>query len=73
VTLIDPAACSDHELLTPGQAAALLGVTRGTVYRWVGAGELPALRAHDGPSAPIRISRSELWHTLHARASRRAA
>ena len=64
--LTDPAAPDEPELLTPGQTAVLLGVTRQTVYRWISAGELPAMRTHNGPRAPIRISRAELWRTLRA-------
>jgi excisionase family DNA binding protein len=41
------------KLLTVGEVAQHLGVTANSVYRWIDAGLLPAVRL--SPSGPIRV------------------
>jgi excisionase family DNA binding protein len=41
------------KLLRPAEVAALLGVTRATVYRKIHTGELPATRL--GDDGPLRV------------------
>lgn len=48
-------------MLTTSQAAALLGVDRATVARWVRLGQLPAVRL---PSGHWRIRRVEVERLL---------
>ncbi|HVF78817.1 MAG TPA: helix-turn-helix domain-containing protein [Solirubrobacteraceae bacterium] len=52
-------------LLTTREVAAQLGVGRSTVYRWITAGQLPAIRIGSGRCAPIRVPVDELHATLH--------
>lgn len=47
--------------LTPQQFMALSGLSRSTVYRWLGNGEIKSTRA--GPKL-LRIPRSELVRVL---------
>jgi excisionase family DNA binding protein len=51
------------ELLTPDQAARLLGVTKRTIYRWVAVSFLPAIRVprrnHFGCPV-LRLRRSDV-------------
>ncbi len=51
-------------LLTPTQAAELVGVTPGTVRRWIAAGEVRALRLGSARNAPLRVAASELVERL---------
>lgn len=41
------------ELLSPSEVARLLGVHRASVYRYINAGELPAIRL--GEDGPLRV------------------
>ena len=52
-------------LLSPAEVAALLGVTRATVYRRINAGELPATRL--GEDGPLRVDAAALedWLVAH--------
>jgi excisionase family DNA binding protein len=52
------------ELLSTGQVAELLGVSRGTVWRYVDLGLIPARRL---PSGVIRIRRGDLEEFRRAR------
>jgi excisionase family DNA binding protein len=53
-------------LLSPADVARLVGVHRNSVYRWINAGELPALRLGDelGPLR-VRSDRLEQWLAQH--------
>lgn len=53
----------EPELLTPAEVAALLRVTRRTVYQWITDGRLPALRA----GGRWRIRREDIEAFLHRR------
>lgn len=48
------------ELLTVGEAAAVLKVSRKSVYRMVRSGRLSAWRLGEAPSSPIRIDPADL-------------
>jgi excisionase family DNA binding protein len=50
-------------LLSPQQAAKVIGSSVDSIRRRVWSGELPHYRLGRGPSAPIRIARAdlELW------------
>ncbi len=52
------------DLFTTEEAAALLRVSRQTVYRLLERGELHGLRLGSGPRAPFRIERAELARFL---------
>jgi excisionase family DNA binding protein len=52
-----------HELLTPGEAARLLGVTPNTVTRWSRAGRMPAIQTMGGHR---RFRRTEVERVLRA-------
>ena len=58
------------ELLSPAEVARRLGVHRGSVYRWIGDGELPALRL--GQDGPLRVRGDALeeWLQQHPAAPR---
>ena len=49
----------ENELLTVAEAAALLKVTRHTIYRWIAEGRLPAARY--SPRV-LRVRREDLGH-----------
>jgi excisionase family DNA binding protein len=49
--------CVPDELLTTGEAAELLGVSRWTCLRYIREGRLPAVRL---PSGHMRIKRSDV-------------
>jgi len=49
-------------LLTPDEVARTLRVSRGTVYRYVAAGRLSAVRLH--ANGPLRIRAAELERLL---------
>jgi excisionase family DNA binding protein len=51
---------SSDDLLSVEEVAHRCAVDRSTVRRWIAAGKLPACRLGDGPSARIRIARSDL-------------
>jgi excisionase family DNA binding protein len=51
----------ESDMLTTTQAAAMLGVDRATVARWVRLGQLAAVRL---PSGHIRIRRRDLEKLL---------
>jgi excisionase family DNA binding protein len=55
---------SQDALLTPREAAELVGVEATTVRRWVREGYLPALRLGDAVNAPLRIRVSDLTAQL---------
>ncbi|MBA3714572.1 MAG: helix-turn-helix domain-containing protein [Pyrinomonadaceae bacterium] len=55
----------NDEFLTPEEAAKLLKVTRRTIYNWLKAGKLPALKYGQG----WRIIRSELIRGTRERAA----
>jgi len=61
-------------LLTVGEVAARLRVSRPTVYRRIAAGEIPVLRLGSGPRAPLRVDGAELetWLCDLARAPQAA-
>jgi excisionase family DNA binding protein len=61
------------KLMSPPEAAALLGVTRATIYRKIHTGELPAVRL--GDDGPLRVESSELvaWLRSHATTGGEAA
>jgi excisionase family DNA binding protein len=59
-TLVQP-----QNLLTVGEVAERLKVSRWSVYRRVEAGELPAVRLGSGPRAPIRVDERELEAWLY--------
>lgn len=52
-------------LLTVGEAAERLNVSKPTVYRRVAQGSLPALRVGDG-YGPVRVDEDELEAWLYA-------
>jgi len=58
-----------EKLLTPGEVAARVGVSRDTVYRWIGNEDLAAVDLSAGEQrARWRISESELRRFLDSRA-----
>ncbi len=61
------------KLMSPAEVAALLGVTRATVYRKIHSGELPALRL--GDDGPLRVDAGELdrWLSSYATTGGEAA
>jgi excisionase family DNA binding protein len=60
---------TDVRLLAPAEVAERLGVSRGTVYRCINAGELPAVRL--GHGGTLRVSDSTLETWLEPTAARR--
>ena len=54
-------------LLTPAQAAELLGISLATVHRRAVLGDLPAIKLWSGRRAPIRFRRDDLERWLEAR------
>ena len=50
--------------VSPARAAELLGVSRRSVYRWVGQGTLPALRVGSAANSPLRIRTGDLVEQL---------
>jgi excisionase family DNA binding protein len=56
---------ANSRLLSVAEVADRLGLTRGSVYRKVAAGELPATRLGDG-LAPLRVSEQDLADWLDA-------
>ena len=63
---------AEEELLTPGAAAGVLGVTRQSVYRWQDAGLLPVVMSGRSRSVPAAAVR-ELKAVRDSRALRDAA
>lgn len=53
-------ATENRTLLTPDEAARVLGCSRATIYRRAAEGGLPVLRLGSGPKAPIRIDIEDL-------------
>jgi excisionase family DNA binding protein len=53
------------ELMTVGGVAQLLGVTDASVYRWINASQLPAVRLSAG--GPIRVRSDHLAQWLEAK------
>jgi excisionase family DNA binding protein len=53
-------------LLSPAQAATLLGVSPHTVRRWIRRGEVCALRLGDADNGPLRVPISELLERMKA-------
>jgi excisionase family DNA binding protein len=53
------------KLMSPAEVAAVLGVTRATVYRKIHTGELPAVRL--GDDGPLRVDAGALeeWLAAH--------
>ncbi|AHE71464.1 excisionase [Enterobacter ludwigii] len=52
--------------LTRKEAAELLGISRGTVTRWVLEGRLKAYRISDSPSSPFLFTREACMAALQA-------
>ncbi|HII3191050.1 TPA: excisionase family DNA-binding protein [Enterobacter asburiae] len=52
--------------LTRKEAAELLGVSRGTVTRWVVEGRLKAYRISDSPKSPLLFTREDCMIALQA-------
>ncbi len=52
--------------LTRKEAAELLGISRGTVTRWVLEGRLKAYRISDSPSSPFLFTREDCMAALQA-------
>lgn len=50
----------DHEFLTTAEVAAIVGVARQTVDRWIREGKLPARRIEVGARAVYRVRRRDL-------------
>lgn len=57
---------AQRRLLTLGEVADRLGVTRRTVERKVHAGEIPALQL-GGPRSPLRVDERELDAWLYGK------
>jgi excisionase family DNA binding protein len=51
---------TSETLLTPAQVADAVGLSRGTVYRHIAAGDLPAVRVGHGPRPQLRVRESVL-------------
>lgn len=49
------------DLLTTSEVAKLLGVTRGTIWRWVRDGRLPAVTL---PTGTLRVRREDVERLL---------
>lgn len=47
-------------LVSPAQAATLVGMSRASIYRWVRSGRLPAHRVGDAARGPLRIRTADL-------------
>jgi hypothetical protein len=62
---------TNAHLLNPDEAAKIIGVSKGWVYRH--AAELPVVRLGDGLNAPIRIDPNDLraWLLASGRAAKR--
>lgn len=58
-------------LLTPTEAAAILRVSKSTIYRWIRAGKVPYIRL---PSGDVRIDEAKLdaWLADRSRGPRHA-
>lgn len=52
------------ETLSPGEAARMLGVTRGTLVRWAKAGKIPSFRTLGGHR---RYSRADVEAVMRRR------
>ena len=52
--------------LTRKEAAELLGISRGTVTRWVLEGRLKAYRISDSPKSPLLFTREDCMAALQA-------
>jgi excisionase family DNA binding protein len=52
---LSPPALSGPALLTIDEVCSMLRLSRRSVYRKIGAGELPVIRLGDGPSAHLRV------------------
>lgn len=60
----------DSEMLRTGQALKQLGIHRVTLYRWIRAGRIPAVRL---PSGEFRINQADIDLLLeHGRLTARA-
>jgi len=53
-------------LLSPREAAELVGCSAATVRRWVREGAVPAVKVGPGRAAPVRIPLTELIRRLKA-------
>lgn len=55
-------------LLTTGEVAAILRVSRSTVHEWATSGTLPSIKLGKGPRAPRRFDPAVLREWIRARA-----
>jgi excisionase family DNA binding protein len=55
-----------RSLLTPAEAARRLGQSRGTIYRKISAGLIPAVRLGHSDRSPLRVDERELERWLHS-------
>ena len=55
-----------QKLLTVGQVADRLQVSRWSVYRRVAEGQIPAVKLGTGPRAPLRVDADELEQWLRS-------
>ncbi len=55
------------ELLSIGEVALALRLSRPTIYRLVADGELPAIRVGNGDQGSLRVTRTALSHYLEER------
>jgi excisionase family DNA binding protein len=56
---------SQDALLSPRQAAELIGVAPATVRRWIREGDLRALRLGDAVNGPLKIRTGDLFEQIH--------
>jgi excisionase family DNA binding protein len=61
-------ATHENRMLSPQEVADLVGVTEGSVRRWISDGKLEAVPLGDGPNPHLRVSGSALAGFLGERA-----